>query len=569
MSEYNGTIELISGITPKNGGNFPLVNDKDVLLSNGARLSDLKINGVKPDENGNVQVQGVVPIVAYANVKDYGAVGDGVTDDTAAINECLASNRYVYIPSGTYLLTNGNSIIMHDNQVLELADNSVIKATIPDEEKYYYAIKIDKKHDVVIRGGKIIGDRDENYEPKKERGYGIHINQSQSVSVENCEICGFRGDCIIIESYDSEDYLNGSNYDNIVCRDVAIKGCKIHNALRHCITVMGIYGFTLKDTELYDANGKDYSCAMDAEAHAEWQVMRDFYIENVTSRDCTLGVLFQSGYKSVIGGNMDIISNVFIKNCNLHALSLRLPKNADIQNSIIGQLGTRYVEEITVNNSVIEAALIYESSKKVTFNNCVLDASEKFGSNNIALSSDGESVSLVELTLNNCICTSFASDVKDNSAQMIASAITPVSITANNCCFNINNPNPFTLFATEFVKAYGCRMIYKFNQKGYPSPLIQCESAENYVVGNVFDTTQATATNNDKSVLVSYSGNVLFANNVGVMTNKYGTALSYAGTATGRTWTMLNNVFRHYPHKGIESAEVTYVDVGNIYSSTT
>lgn len=58
MSEYNGTIELISGITPKNGGTFPLVNDKDVLLSNGARLSDLKINGVKPDENGNIQVQG-------------------------------------------------------------------------------------------------------------------------------------------------------------------------------------------------------------------------------------------------------------------------------------------------------------------------------------------------------------------------------------------------------------------------------------------------------------------------------------------------------------------------------
>ena len=58
MSEYNGTIELISGITPKNGGTFPLVRDKDVLLANGARLSDLNINGVKPDASGNVSVSG-------------------------------------------------------------------------------------------------------------------------------------------------------------------------------------------------------------------------------------------------------------------------------------------------------------------------------------------------------------------------------------------------------------------------------------------------------------------------------------------------------------------------------
>ena len=32
MAEYNGTIELISGITPKNNGNFALVNAKDVAF---------------------------------------------------------------------------------------------------------------------------------------------------------------------------------------------------------------------------------------------------------------------------------------------------------------------------------------------------------------------------------------------------------------------------------------------------------------------------------------------------------------------------------------------------------
>ena len=35
----------------------------------------------------------------------YGAKGDGVTDDTVAINTCLAENKFVFIPSGVYLVS--------------------------------------------------------------------------------------------------------------------------------------------------------------------------------------------------------------------------------------------------------------------------------------------------------------------------------------------------------------------------------------------------------------------------------------------------------------------------------
>jgi polygalacturonase len=38
------------------------------------------------------------------SVKDYGAVGDGVTDDTAAFNSAIATGRKVIVPSGTYLV---------------------------------------------------------------------------------------------------------------------------------------------------------------------------------------------------------------------------------------------------------------------------------------------------------------------------------------------------------------------------------------------------------------------------------------------------------------------------------
>lgn len=54
----------------------------------------------------------VGPFASWVNVKAFGAKGDGVTDDTAAIQAALiavgsgAANRYVlYIPAGTYKIT--------------------------------------------------------------------------------------------------------------------------------------------------------------------------------------------------------------------------------------------------------------------------------------------------------------------------------------------------------------------------------------------------------------------------------------------------------------------------------
>lgn len=47
------------------------------------------------------------------NVKDYGATGDGVTDDTAAVKSALAdatTSNLVYFPAGSYIITNGITI---------------------------------------------------------------------------------------------------------------------------------------------------------------------------------------------------------------------------------------------------------------------------------------------------------------------------------------------------------------------------------------------------------------------------------------------------------------------------
>lgn len=45
------------------------------------------------------------PVKTWKNVRDFGAVGDGEADDTAALRRAVAEAKVVYLPAGTYRLT--------------------------------------------------------------------------------------------------------------------------------------------------------------------------------------------------------------------------------------------------------------------------------------------------------------------------------------------------------------------------------------------------------------------------------------------------------------------------------
>ena len=51
------------------------------------------------------------------NVKDFGAVGDGVTDDTQAIQNALDSGKNIYIPEGVYICTEELEITTHGQRI--------------------------------------------------------------------------------------------------------------------------------------------------------------------------------------------------------------------------------------------------------------------------------------------------------------------------------------------------------------------------------------------------------------------------------------------------------------------
>lgn len=108
-----------------------------ILVANYSALyADLQ-NRVNALENANIIIDGEIDNIndkidkmGIINVKDFGAVGDGVTDDTQAINDAINAidnARVLYFPKGQYVISNGIEI---DKKCIICGsgmDNSIIK----------------------------------------------------------------------------------------------------------------------------------------------------------------------------------------------------------------------------------------------------------------------------------------------------------------------------------------------------------------------------------------------------------------------------------------------------------
>jgi len=139
------------------------------------------------------------------NVKDTGAKGDGITDDTAAIqaavNQVAGTGGTVLVPDGTYLIngiSNGwDGINLKSNMTLQMTSGAILKE-IPNASNNSSVIGVNYVSNVNIIGGTVQGERAGHSGTTGECGMGININGSSNIVIDSVTTRDAWGDGIYI-----------------------------------------------------------------------------------------------------------------------------------------------------------------------------------------------------------------------------------------------------------------------------------------------------------------------------------------------------------------------------------
>lgn len=216
-------------------------------------------------------------LLRKVSVKDFGAVGDGVHDDTVAVQNALDSLKdsggTILFPKGTYAVS--SCVIFYSEQLLDFEDGAALKRmklqreTEPQELRYLMASytspdpsfgKYNGVHDAVIRGAVFDGNKDITENSKitvfnvchtkniiltdctfihGSYWHYIEVNSSEKVKICNCifdassytVLRGGRNEIIQIDSakealYGPVLFQNGEEMefcqDEIPCRNIEI-----------------------------------------------------------------------------------------------------------------------------------------------------------------------------------------------------------------------------------------------------------------------------------------------------------------------------------------------------------
>ena len=155
------------------------------------------------------------------SVKDFGAVGDGVTDDTAAFNAAVAASSAVYVPSGTYIVDvvnlAANTFIFGDGAATILKQKSTFVGGSTGSLYANSGSAGSTLDNITIRDLRIEGTNI-SVPVFSEFKHLISLNGVKNALVENVDIIGFQGDGIYIGS----GVVGGDERHNT---NVTVKNC--------------------------------------------------------------------------------------------------------------------------------------------------------------------------------------------------------------------------------------------------------------------------------------------------------------------------------------------------------
>jgi hypothetical protein len=276
LSAYNSALSAVRSIdyTPASWNEYQAAVEANAVSSSSTQaLVDEAAAAIKTAQTGLVKS-------AQVSVKNYGAKGDGVTDDTAAIQNAInyaasIGGGTVSIPDGTYLINADTRIRLRSNIRLSLSNNAVLKVKASSNDTYA-VISVLNISNVEITGGKIVGDRDIHLGTTGEWGHGISIRNSKDIYIADISVSNCWGDGMYIGAA-----YTGTAGETNFCENVVIERCTADNNRRNGISIISVKNLLVKDCVLSNANGIKPQAGIDFEPNNSTEFMQNVAVQNL------------------------------------------------------------------------------------------------------------------------------------------------------------------------------------------------------------------------------------------------------------------------------------------------
>ena len=430
------------------------------------RLND-EIENMQPELNNQLNSLDNRLTQIATNVKTFGAMGDGATDDYEAIMDAI---DYISVTGGTLFFPEGDYVFNQPIRFSGLKNISLVgqnSRLVPNmNTSFPFEINNDSEN-IKLYG--LIFDGDNITSPTSS--HLVTIRESKNITIEKCEFKNLKYGTSTINGNDGI-YLRAANNDEGThIYDVKIKDCRFDRISRNGVSI--IQGERVIVSDCYFAVRR---AGVDIEPNHNYELTKDVIVS-----DCVIDGRKTSSYYNadndteetvaIIGwgleisasnleGSSNLIENVIFKDNVIYGnptlrtgngLKISFAKNVTVENVKLfnilnsdeggdnGVISCYRSETVTFSNTLIEnygdsLALRLYSSKQIKFNNCII----KNGDGSVLRSGAFSDSRLVF-----------------NQSEFIncGSAVNPIfrinaGVTLNNCEVTINDKVVSSVFET-------------------------------------------------------------------------------------------------------------------------